>query len=232
MGHSFTEARDILQSCRFFSEVRGSSLDRLLSMARVKRYARGATVFRQGDPCPGVFVLGSGLVRIYKTAPSGKEHVLHLVEPGHTFAEVAAIGGFPCPAYAEATRASTCVLLPTTPFGQALREDHELCLQLMASMAYWVRHLVGLMEDIVLRDAAGRLARHLLQYSDNEGEPFALASLKKDLASHLNLTSETLSRTLRRLAEAGLIEQLTDGRLRVLRRAELKNVADGVYPVI
>jgi CRP-like cAMP-binding protein len=226
------EARNILTSCRFFSQVRGNSLDRLLSMARVKRYARRTVIFRQGEPCPGAFILGAGLVRIFQTAPSGKEHVLHLVEPGHTFAEVAAIGGFPCPAHAAAIRDSTCVLLPTGSFAQALREDHTLCLQIMSSMAFWVRHLVGLMEDIVLRDAAGRLARHLLEACGSERDLFVLRSLKKDLASHLNLTSETLSRTLRRLVDAGLIEQRTGGRLRIVRREELKRLADGLFPLV
>ena len=226
------DIRDILTSCRFFSEVRGDSLDRLVSMARLKHYRKGELVFRQGDPCPGVFVVGSGSVRIFKTAPSGKEHVLHFVGPGLTFAEVAAIGGFACPAFAEATTESTCVLLPAVPFTRALGDDHALCLQLMSSMAFWVRHLVGLMEDIVLRDAAGRLARHLLEACRTEGETFALPSLKKDLASHLNLTSETFSRTLRRLVNAGLIEQLDGGRLRILRRDDLETVADGLYLMI
>jgi CRP/FNR family transcriptional regulator, dissimilatory nitrate respiration regulator len=226
------EARNILTSCRFFSQVRGESLDRLLSMARVKRYSRETVVFRQGEPCPGVFILGTGLVRVFKTAPSGKEHVLHFVEPGHTFAEVAAIGGFPCPAYAEALQDSTCVLLPTGPFAQALREDHNLCLQIMSSMAFWVRHLVGLIEDIVLRDAAGRVSRYLLEACGPEKDRFVLRSLKKDLASHLNLTSETLSRTLRRLVDAGLIEQRPGGRLRIVRREELKRLADGLFPLV
>ena len=101
----------------------------------------------------------------------------------------------------------------------------------MPSMALWVRHLIGLMEDIVLRDAAGRLARHLLEACGPEGEMFTLPSLKKDLASHLNLTSETVSRTLRRFRDAGLIKQLNGGRLRILRRNDLRNVADGLYPV-
>ncbi len=226
------EARDILNFSPFFAEVRGDSLDRLLSMARVMRYTKGEMVFRQDDPCPGVFVVGSGSVRVFKTAPSGKEHVLHFVSPGQTFAEVAAIGGFACPAFAEATVESVCVLLPGGPFTRALRDDHGLCLQLMASMAFWVRNLVGLMEDIVLRDAAGRLARHLLEASGPEGETFTLASLKKDLASHLNLTSETLSRTLGRLARGGLVEQLDGGRMRILRRDDLQDVAEGLYPTV
>ena len=53
-------------------------------------------VFRENDACPGVFVVGQGLVRVFKTGAGGKEQVLHMVGPGETFAEVAAIGGFNC----------------------------------------------------------------------------------------------------------------------------------------
>ena len=104
-----------------------------------------------------MYVVGSGLVRVFKTAPNGKEHVLHLVGPGNTFAEVAAIGGFDCPANAEAIAPTTCVLLPRAPLKRLMEQDHPLCLQLMTGLTLWVRHLVSLMEDVVLRDAAGRM---------------------------------------------------------------------------
>lgn len=221
---------DILSASRFFSQVKGASLGRLLAMALRRRYAKGQWIVRQGDPCPGIFVVGSGAVRIFNVAPSGKEHVLHFVRPGLTFLEVAVMGRFACPASAEATEPTTCVLLPTDPFLKALEEDHALCLQLMGSMALWVRQLLGLMEDIVLRDAAGRLAGYLLEASAAQGETLTLPGLKKDLASHLNLTSETLSRTLRRLTDAGLIEPLEGQRLRIVRREALQEVADGMFP--
>ena len=91
---------DILHACGLFSEISPPSFQRLVAMARLVRYAKGETVFRQDAPCPGVFVVGSGLVRVFKTGAGGKEHVLHMIGPGGTFAEVAAIGGFDCPASA------------------------------------------------------------------------------------------------------------------------------------
>jgi CRP/FNR family transcriptional regulator, dissimilatory nitrate respiration regulator len=224
------DPRTILSACGFFRAVHGASLDRLINMSLIKRYERGTVVFRQGDPCPGVFVVGTGLVRVYKMSPAGKEHVLHLVAPGGTFAEVAAIGGFDCPAFAEALEETTCVLLPAGPFARALREDHPLCLQLMGSMAMWVKHLVALLEDIALRDAAGRVARYLLGVARAGDGRVQLPSLKKHLASHLNLTSETLSRTLRRLNDEGLVA--TDGEDLVVRNRDgLARTAEGEFPL-
>ena len=224
------EAITILQRCRFFNAVQGASMDRLVQMAVVRKYPRGTLIFRQEDPCPGVFIVGTGFVRIYKMSPNGKEHVLHLVGPGGTFAEVAAIGGFACPAFAETLEDTVCVVLPTASFGRALREDHEMCLQLMGSMAMWVKHLVGLVEDITLRDAMGRVARYLLNAADVQGK-ISLPSLKRHLASHLNLTSETLSRVLRRLTDMELIAEEERG-LMVKNQQVLQQVAEGEVPLI
>ncbi|MGQ9651848.1 MAG: Crp/Fnr family transcriptional regulator [Phycisphaerae bacterium] len=222
------DLHDIVNRCRLFGGLTDSSRQRIASLAVRKRYKKGEIIFRQGQRCPGVFVVGQGNVRIYKIAPSGKEHVLHFASEGMTFAEVAAIGEFDCPAYAEALEDTVCALLPQEAFLKALRCDHEMCVQLLQGMAGWVRHLIGLLEDIVLRDAAGRVARHLLQQAAGRGSEFSLPILKKDLASHLNLTGETLSRTLRRLAESGLIEMPDQQSIQVLNRGGLAEVADGL----
>jgi CRP-like cAMP-binding protein len=54
--------------------------------------------------------------------------------------------------------------------------------------------------------------------------------LKRHVASHLNLTSETFSRTLRRLIEAGLIAEAGNARLRLLQPKKLRQVAEGLFP--
>ena len=221
---------DILHDCKLFSRVEAQGFQRLVVIARLCKFRKAEMIFRQDDRCPGVYVVGSGLVRVFKSAASGKEHVLHMVGPGGTFAEAATIGQFKSPANAEAVAPTTCVLLPAEPFGGALREDHDLCLGVMTGMTLWVRHLVGLMEDIVLRDAAGRLARFLLQSQPADDGAIELPGLKRHVASHLNLTSETFSRTLRRLVEAELIILPDSNRVVLADPEKLRLVAEGLFP--
>jgi CRP-like cAMP-binding protein len=216
----------VLETCGLFSEVDGPAFQRLVTMARLVKFDKGQMIFFEGQECPGVYIVGTGLVRVFKTAPNGKEHVLHIVGPGNTFAEVAAIGGFNVPASAQSVTASTCVLLPQRSFRKGLEEDHSLCLGMLTGLTFWVKHLVGLMEDVVLRDALARLARYLLGAPATEDGMLELPTLKRHVASHLNLTSETLSRGLRRLMEAGAIAPSSDAnRLEIINRDELERIA-------
>jgi CRP/FNR family transcriptional regulator, dissimilatory nitrate respiration regulator len=219
---------EVLQGCRLFARVGTQGFQRLVTIARLCRFEKGEIVFREGQDCPGIYVVGDGLVRVFKTAASGKEHVLHMIGPGNTFAEVAAIGGFRCPANAEAVAPTTCALLPLDSFRQLLETDAPLCREMLLGMATWVRQLVDLMEDVVLRDAAGRLARYLLDAGDKTSDVVELPTLKRHVASHLNLTSETFSRTIRRLADAGLVSEPDPYHVRLLDRKRLRQIADGL----
>jgi CRP/FNR family transcriptional regulator len=224
---------DVLHQCELFSELKAAGFQRLATIARLCYFRKEQLIFRENEPCPGVFVVGQGQVRVFKTGSGGKEHILHIVGPGGTFAEVAAIGGFPLPASAAALKKSTCVLLPLEPFQRALVEDHELCLGIMTSMTVWVRRLVTLMEDVTLRDAAGRLARFLLDLAKTKNAAdgiVRLPGMKRHVASHLNLTGETFSRTLRRMIEAELIAEVDKDHLRLLQPKKLRQVAEGMFP--
>jgi CRP/FNR family transcriptional regulator len=220
----------ILNRCMMLRTMTADQKAKLGQIAGVFSFDAGRRIFDQGDPCPGMYIVGRGLVRVFRLSPNGKEHVLHLVSSGGTFAEVAAIGGFDCPAYAEAVEPTVCALLTGGDLMRLLRNDHEMTMQWLLGQAAWVRHLVTLLEDITLRDAVGRLARYLLDAADERGV-VVLPGLKKHLASHLNLTSETLSRTLRRLEEANLIER-GDEQIRLLDRQAMSEAAVGMGPLI
>lgn len=239
---------EILQDCSLFSEVDEHGFQRLVTIAEMVRFPKGRLIFREGQPCPGAYIVGRGMVRVYKTGPSGKEHVLHIAVPGQSFAEVAAMADIENPASAEAITDSECAFLDGARFRALLDEDHPFCRQMLTSMAVWVRRLVRQLEDVVLHDALGRLARYLLEvYQENrlraglsaevppgghlhtEGTATTveLPALKRHVASYLNLTSETFSRTLRRLEELNVIAQEENNTVRLLDLTQLRQLAKG-----
>lgn len=219
----------ILAATALYPVLEDPARGRLLASAELRQAPAGSFLFQQGDPCPGVIVVGSGQVRVVQLAPNGKEHLLRLVEEGDSFAEVAVIGGFACPASAQAAEAVEYVLLPTAVVRELIAQDHGFCRRLLMNLACRVRSLVGLMEDVVLRDAVGRIARHLVEHGDRATGEIHLPGSKKDLASHLNLTPETFSRALRRLREHGLIGE-QGASICIRDRRGLDLAMSGMYP--
>ena len=88
----------------------------------------------------------------------------------------------------------------------------------------------GTLENVVLRDSLGRLAGYLLSLDQTDGNSsdgnlkVKLSIKKRDLASHLALAPETLSRTFSRLTELGAIRQITPSEIEILLPDTLKNL--------
>jgi CRP/FNR family transcriptional regulator len=74
------------------------------------------------------------------------------------------------------------------------------------------------------------VARFLIALKADDAGTVKWPGLKRYVASHLNLTSETFSRTLRRMVEAGLIEELEKTRIRLIQPKKLRQVAEGLFP--
>ena len=80
---------EIIKKCHLFAGLTGDDLDLLGTVCRGRDYRRGEILFEQGEQASGFYVIDSGKVKIYKLSPDGKERILHIVQPGHTFAEAA-----------------------------------------------------------------------------------------------------------------------------------------------
>ena len=50
---------------------------------------RGELLFSEGEEAAGFFIVLDGKVKVYKLSPEGKERILHVIQPGGTFAEAA-----------------------------------------------------------------------------------------------------------------------------------------------
>lgn len=207
----------VIQHCHLFNGLESSRIDSLAKVAKSRSYRAEETIFRQGDQCPGIFIVESGSVRIHCDGTSGQRHVLHLCGPSESFAEVAVFSDFALPATATSVEATRCIMIPTDQVQSMIVNDHAFCRQMLGSMARWTRHFTQLLGELVLRDAAERVTNYLRQLEvDSEGYVI-LPGSKKDIANHLNVSSETFSRTLSRLAEQGVIQIDRQRRIRIKR---------------
>lgn len=210
-----------------FSGLEESDLEKIRSICRLLDVGRKEVLFREGEPVAGLFVLLAGRVKIYRLSPDGREHILHVIQPGQTFAEAAVFMPQGYPAYAEALAKSRAVLLPKHEFLELLQREPTISLNIIAGLSRYLKQFADRIDDLSLRDVSARLARWFLHTADEVGREFwDLEITKTELASQIGTVSETLSRTLRRFKEAGWI--LVRGRfVKILDRPALQAQAEG-----
>lgn len=223
------EPLDILQAvrdCHFLSGADDALVRPIAAISKGVHQPKGTVVFDEGDACRGMYIVHSGAVKLYKSGPDGREHVLHVVMHGDCFGEAAMFLGTGYPAAAQAVMDSVLILTPRDKFLAILSGEPSLCFKLMGAMAMWSRRLVEKVEILTLKDASARLAEYLLSQpgSGPAADKVQLSIPKNVLASQLGISSETLSRLLARFEAQGLIA--SKGRnLSILNISELEELA-------
>jgi CRP/FNR family transcriptional regulator, dissimilatory nitrate respiration regulator len=215
-----------LRSCQLFGGLAPDDLAAIASFVVQKRLDKGDYLFREGENPDGFYVIQSGAINIHRVSASGKEQVIHVFRSGESFAEAVIATGTGYPADARAVEPSLVLLVPKAEILSLLREKPQLALRMLASMSQHLRVLVGLLDDLTLKDVETRLINWLLKRCPQprgEQVSFHLDRTKRVLAAELGTVSETLSRSLAKLRERKLI-RVSGKNITVLRPAELEQI--------
>lgn len=209
---------------------KGLSEVQLGSMARAfprRHYGPGEIIFTEGEKAEGFYILLSGRLKIYKLSPEGKEQILHIIEDGEPFAEVALFSETTYPAYAEAIAQSQVMFFSRKAFHQLVREDPSIVMNMFAILSQRLKYFTRLVEDLSLKEVPQRLATYLIFLEKRDGShDVSLGISKGQLASLLGTIPETLSRIMAKMAAKGIIA-MQGRRIRIVDQASLETLAAG-----
>jgi CRP-like cAMP-binding protein len=205
-----------------------NQLGELAGIAIRNTFARGQTIFTEGEHASGFYVLVSGRVKVFKLSTEGKEQVLHIIQGGEPFGEVAVFTGSKFPAHAEAIEKSVTLFFPRMAFMKLIEKDPSLAMNMLALLSFRLKRFAQLVENLSLKEVPQRFAAYLLYLSETKGGTLEveLDVSKALLASLLGTIPETLSRILNRMALQGLIE-VQGRKIRLLARNVLADLASG-----
>jgi CRP/FNR family transcriptional regulator, dissimilatory nitrate respiration regulator len=198
-----------LRGCQLFAGLSTEELENIASFVVTKQLGKGDYLFHEGHQSEGFYVVQRGAINVHRVSAAGKEQVISVFMPGQSFAEAALAteGGYP--ANARAIEESTILLVPKIDFLGLLRSRPELALRMLGSMSQHLRVLVGLLDDLTLKDVETRLANWLLKRVPRpvptKPAVIELDRTKRVLAAEIGTVSETLSRTLAKFRDEGLV---------------------------
>lgn len=210
-----------LTKASIFSSLSTAEVDFLAQHSMSRRFSAGETVFSEGDPCIGFYVVESGHVRIFKSSAGGREHVLSIEGPGNSVAELPVFDGGNYPASVTAIEDATLLFVSKEAF-QALCLAHpQVALKVLRVVGSRLRRLVGIIEELSFTTVRHRLAAFLVRMAKTSGQrsthgiEFSLPANNQEIASQIGTVRELVSRNLSRFQAEGLLK--VDGRTVLVR---------------
>ncbi len=198
---------------------------------RRRQFARGTTLFHAGDRLSAVYALRSGCVKNVVLTPGGEEQVTNFYLPGEVVG-LGALADLRFHSSAIAAELTRCCEIPWAPLVQRMATSLELVTELIGLIARTAGSAqdfaVSAMRQSALRRVAGFLVAMRTRRCERgfEGQRFRLGLRRRDIASYLGLTLETVSRCFSELARRDLI--LVRARyIELLRYGDLERTALG-----
>ena len=207
---------ETLSRVPIFSGLSEAELAFLAQRTVPHRFSSGESVFAEGEPCTGLYVVESGHVRIFKSSAGGREHVLSIEGPGSSVAELPVFDGGNYPASVTAIDDATLLFVSKQDFQSLCLAHPQVSLKVLRVVGARLRRLVGIIEELSFTTVRHRLAAFLMRLAKTSGErvrdgiEITLPANNQELASQIGTVRELISRNLSRFQAEGILK--IDGR--------------------
>ena len=191
-----------------FNHLTNEQMKHIAALARNASYARGETIYHQGDDSEGLYILHKGRIKVYRLSENGKEQLVRILEPGDFTGELSLFDSKPHDAYAETLEAVEICIIERDQMQQLLQKHPAISLKMLQEFSARLAGTEQRAARIGMESAETRIALYLADLSEEQLTLLIeLPMSRKDLASHIGTTPETISRKLSFFEESGWIRQ-------------------------
>ncbi len=199
----------------------------VLSHGRRIVVGRGTALFSQGCPHDGIYLIETGRVRVFYTAPNGREITLAYWDSGN-FVGGPEVFGTGTHAWSGAgTMTSTVIMLPGRALQRLAMQIPALAIGIINGLVFKGRCYSALAQMLGTRSVTQRLAQLLLHLADCYGIPeedgtlIGAAFSHADLANMVGATRQWVTISMKRHADAGIVS-VRNGHIMMHERDMLK----------
>jgi CRP/FNR family nitrogen fixation transcriptional regulator len=216
----YAEAKAEFSNAFMLDDTHKAAKQALLAIRRGPiRYCRNSTIVCEGDPSDYVFLIVDGTVRSCRTFENGTRSIVAFHIPGELFGWTDDVKHS---LSAEAATDSMILFFKRSILFSLATHESKLASFLLAATTNELRRVQE--HSLLLgRNAKCRVASFLLDLSKRMGDTknLDLPMSHQDIADHLGLTIETVSRTITEMEQTGLIARASPRTLILLNRAAL-----------
>lgn len=226
-GHGCGHGCGLNESCvtrvPIFRHLEPDERREIAAAIRPIRLRRRELLYRAGEPADALYIVNRGKIRIFRISENGKEQVLRILQQGDFTGELALFRESVHESFAEAMEDTGICRITRRELQAFLLKYPTIALKILAEFSERLDQSEKQATRIATEKADTRIAHYLVEAMRQPAVPqvIDLPMNRKDLASYLGTTPETISRKLAEFEEAGYIRQLSARRIEILDADEL-----------
>ncbi len=217
------EGKTCIEIVPIFSNL---TYDEMMEVAKItseRVYEKGQMIYMAGDKGEKLYVIHSGKVKITRITDSGKEQVIRVLGPGEFMGELSLFSSLPLTDNAEALAKTIVCVIDGDKLKKLMTSYPTIALKVIEELSKRLEKSESLIENISLHGVEKRIAQALINMAEGSNE-IVLKMSKRDLASHLGMSQETLSRKLTAFQDMGIIKLIGHRRIIILDMEALKEI--------
>ena len=212
-----TTHRSCISIVPIFNHLSTDEMNEIVQTTHSASHAKGQTIYSAGEASDGLYIVHKGRVKIYRLSESGKEQLVRILNPGDFTGELSLFNEETHNAYAEAIEPVELCVMNRNTFQQFLVKYPAISLKVLKEFSTRLAQTERQAASIALEPTDTRVALYLAELVEEANhDEINLPMSRKDIASHLGTTPETISRRLTEFEDAGWIRQLTQKKIKVL----------------
>jgi len=207
-----------------FNHLSPEQMDEVMEVVQHKTFKKGETIYRADETSDTLYIVNRGQVKIYRLSDTGKEQLVRILTPGDFTGELALFRQSVHEAYAETLVDSAICHIHRDDLQRLLLRYPTISLKILEEFSRRLDTAEKQTTSFATEKVDTRIALYLVECVEEEGANEATIELplsRKDLASYLGTTPETISRKLTEFEEKGLILQQDQRKMKLLDIDEL-----------
>lgn len=214
-----------LKRVPIFSSLDDKSMDLVFKKVRHKEFLKGEEIFSPYDKDQSLYIVHTGAIKLYRISEGGKEQVYRILNPGDFIGQWSLFSEDSYHEnYAIALKKTLMCRISRKDFLQILQDYPQVSLKIMETLALRLEESKKQTAQIATEPVWTRIVNFLEPLIENPLEDNPLVEIpmsRKNLASYLGTTPESISRNFKEMEDRGLIKQISPTKIKILDFDEL-----------
>jgi len=182
------EKKSVLKRVPLFSKIEDKELEKITEISHLKKYRKDEDIFSEGEVGDALYILVSGVVKVFRTSSDGRIKTLALLQKGDFLGEMAILEKEIRSANVRAVEDAEMLVINRRDFEASLTTNPQIAFKIMETLCARLRDADKQIESLTFQNVSGRLVIALLDLAEKHG-----VQTEKGIKIDMELTHQELS---------------------------------------